>query len=150
MGEVTRVTALGRVLVADYLGDYGDVDTSIVTLEFASGALGVVQNSRRTVHGYDLRVEVHGERGKLVTEVERATPVWRYGESGVRGDYIHYFLERFRDAYRLELQAFVDAVREGRAPTPGAEDAVAALKLALAATLSLREGRPVEVAEICS
>ena len=53
MGDVERVTALGRVLVAPYMAAHGDVDTSIVTLEFVSGAIGVVQNSRRTVHGYD-------------------------------------------------------------------------------------------------
>ena len=148
LGDVARVTALGRVLVAPYMEVYGDVDTSILTLEFTSGAIGVIQNSRRTVHGYDLRVEVHGERGKLVTEAERATPVWKYGEAGIQGDYVYYFLERFRDAYRAEVQAFVDAVKTGEKPTPGAEDALEALRLALAATKSLKENRPVEVAEI--
>lgn len=148
LGDVTRVTALGRVLVAPYMEVYSDVDTSILTLEFTSGAIGVVQNSRRTVHGYDLRVEVHGERGKLVTEAERATQVWKYGEAGIQGDYVYYFLERFRDAYRAEVQAFVDAVHSGEKPKPGAEDAVEALRLALAATKSLKEKRPVEVAEI--
>jgi len=148
MGDVERVTALGRVLVAPYMEAHGDIDTSILTLEFTSGAIGVIQNSRRTVHGYDLRLEVHGERGKLVTEVERATSVWKYGEAGIQGDYVYYFLERFRDAYRAEVQAFVDAVREGRTPTPGAEDALEALRLALAATKSLKEKRPVEVSEI--
>ncbi len=148
VGDIERVTALGRVLVADYMNNYGDVDTSILTLEFASGAIGVIQNSRRTVHGYDLRVEVHGERGKLVTEAERATQVWKYGEAGIRGDYVYYFLERFRDAYRAEVQAFVNAVREGRTPTPGAKDALEALRVALAATKSFKEKRPVEVSEI--
>jgi len=147
MGKIVRVTALGRVLVAPYMETHSDVDTSILTLEFASGAIGVIQNSRRTVHGYDLRVEVHGERGKLVTEAERATQVWKYGEAGIQGDYVYYFLERFRDAYRAEVQAFVDAVREGRTPTPGAEDALEALRVALAATKSLKEKRPVEVSE---
>ena len=148
LGDVARVTALGRVLVAPYMAAHGDIDTSILTVEFTSGAIGVVQNSRRTVHGYDLRVEVHGERGKLVTEAERATQVWKYGEAGIQGDYVYGFLERFRDAYRAEVQAFVDAVRAGEAPTPGAEDALEALRLALAATKSLKEKRPVEVSEI--
>lgn len=147
-GDIERVTALGRVLVAPYLSDYGDVDTSILTVEFASGAIGVIQNSRRTVHGYDLRLEVHGERGKLVSEDERATKVWRYGQDGIRGDYVYYFIERFRDAYRAEVQAFVDAVREGRSPTPGPRDAVEALRAALAARRSLQEERPVKMEEV--
>ncbi len=148
VGDIQRVTALGRRLVAPYMERYGDIDTSILTLEFASGAIGVIQNSRRTVHGYDLRVEVHGEKGKLVTELERATPVWRYGADGIRGDYVYYFLERFMGAYRAEVQAFVNAVHEGKTPAPGAEDAVETLRVALAATKSLKEERPVEVSEI--
>lgn len=148
VGAIRRVTALGRVLVDPVYERHGDVDTSVLTLEFASGALGVVMNSRRTVHGYDLRVEVHGERGKLVTEDVRATKLWRFDADGIHGDTYYFFLERFVDAYRLELQAFVDAVREGREPAPGRADAIASLRVADAATLSLREGRPVAVDEI--
>ena len=116
VGAVRRVTALGRVLVDPVYERCGDVDTSVLTLEFASGALGVLMNSRRTVHGYDLRVEVHGERGKLVTEDVRATKVWRFDATGVHGDTYDFFIDRFTDAYRLELQAFVDAVLARRAP----------------------------------
>ena len=147
-GEVERVTALGRVLVDPVYERYGDVDTSVITLEFASGALGVLMNSRRTVYGHDLRVEVHGERGKLVAEDERATKVWRYDARGFHGDFYDHFLDRFRDAYRRELQAFVDAVLAGRPPTPGASDAIESLRLADAATLSLHEGRKVAVSEV--
>lgn len=148
VGEIERVTALGRVLVSPELAEAGDVDTSVLTLEFASGALGVIMNSRRTVHGYDLRVEVHGQHGKLLTEDERATKIWRYSQDGIHGDYYHYFLDRFREAYRLELQAFVTDVRSGTAPAPGPRDAVESLRAALAARLSLQEGRPVSVSEI--
>lgn len=147
-GEIDRVTALGRVLVAPMFEEHGDVDTSLVTLEFASGALGTIQNSRRTLYGHDLRVEVHGEHGKLVTEDERPTKLWRYDAQGIHGDYYRSFLDRFADAYWRELVAFVDAVRSDRAPSPGPADAIEALRLAEAATKSLREGRPVELAEI--
>ena len=146
-GEVERVTALGRVMVDPVYERYGDIDTSVITLEFASGALGVLMNSRRTVYGHDLRVEVHGSLGKLVAEDERATKVWRYDAGGVHGDYYYHFIERFTDAYRLELQAFVAAVAAGRRPTPGAVDAVESLRVAEAAELSLKEGRTVAVRE---
>jgi len=147
-GDIERVTALGRVLVDQVYARYDDVDTSLLTLEFASGAIGVLQNTRRTVHGYDLRVEVHGERGKLVTEDERATKLWRYDRDGIHGDNFHFFLDRFVDAYRRELQAFVDAIAADRAPAPGPDDAIEALRVADAATKSLKEGRPVRVSEV--
>ncbi len=148
VGEIDKVTALGRVFANPELLDAADVDTSVLTLEFTSGALGVIMNSRRTVHGYDLRVEVHGEKGKLVTEDERATKLWRYGKDGISGDYYHYFLERFRDAYRLELQAFVTDVLSGITPSPGPRDAVESLRVAVAATRSLHEGRTVAIDEL--
>lgn len=148
VGEVSRVTALGRVLVDPVYEKHNDVDTSVLTLEFASGALGTIMNSRRTVYGYDLRVEVHGASGKVLTEDERATKMWRYDRHGIHGDYYHFFIDRFTDAYRLEVEAFVRAVNDGRAPNPGTEAAVEALRLADAATLSLNEGRPVEVSEV--
>ncbi|HEX7005470.1 MAG TPA: inositol 2-dehydrogenase [Trueperaceae bacterium] len=150
VGEIETVSALGRVMADPYLAQVGDIDVSILSLEFAGdpGPIGVLMNHRRTIYGYDLRVEVHCEKGKLVTEAERATDVWRYDQKGIHGDYIFYFIERFRDAYRLEVQAFVDAVREGRPPSPGTRDAVESLRVAVAATESLHTGKPVRVAEI--
>ncbi|MEM6430307.1 MAG: inositol 2-dehydrogenase [Deinococcota bacterium] len=147
-GEIERVTALGRVLVEPDYAQYSDVDTSVVTLEFTSGALGIIQNSRRTKFGHDVRVEVHAAGGKLVAEHERRNSVWRYTADGMAADYQMDFLERFRDAYVLELQAFVDAVHSGTPPTPTHTDAIESLRVALAATRSLREQRPVQLSEI--
>ncbi|MGL4609001.1 MAG: inositol 2-dehydrogenase [Trueperaceae bacterium] len=146
-GEVEAVTALGRVLVEPEMKTYDDIDTSVLTLEFRSGALGVIQNSRRSVYGHDVRVEVHGSKGKLLSESERATQVWRYGSGGIRGDYNHFFLDRFKDAYLHELQAFVDGVQGARALSPSTNDAIESLRVALAATKSLREGRRVQLSE---
>ena len=147
-GEITRVTALGRVLIEPDMETYRDVDTSVLTLEFASGALGIVQNSRRSVYGHDVRIEVHASEGKIVSEVERATNVWRYTEDGIHADYMASFLDRFADAYIGELRAFVEAVRAGVPPSPGPTDAIESLRVAIAATRSLHEGRSVEVAEV--
>lgn len=147
-GEITRVTALGRTLVEPELAHYDDVDTSVVTLEFASGALGIVQNSRRSHFGHDVRVEVHTEKGKMVAEHERRTHLWHYDAQGMHADYQVNFLERFRTAYVEELQAFVSAVHDDKQPQPSSTDAITSLKVAIAATRSLREKRPVALSEI--
>ena len=144
-GEVRRVTALGRVLVEPYFREHADVDTSIVTLEFESGALGVVQNSRRTRYGYEVRVEALGSDGKLVSEDAFDPKTWRFDERGVHANHVHDFLERFEAAYRLEVQAFVEALKADRAPSPGPVDAVASLRIALAARESVARGAPVDL-----
>lgn len=147
MGEVRRVHALGRALVDPMFERLGDVDTSVVTLEFVSGALGVIQNSRRTVHGHEVRVEAYGSAGKVVGDDGVAPKAWRSDVDGVHAHHVASFLDRFAEAYRAELAAFVDAVRGGLAPTPGPRDAVRALAIAEAATASLARGEPVELAE---
>jgi myo-inositol 2-dehydrogenase/D-chiro-inositol 1-dehydrogenase len=147
-GDIAEVTALGQALVEPAIASLGDVDTAVVALRFASGAVGSIQCWRRAVYGYDVRTELFGSAGKVVVEEDFATPLRRYGPDGVATDYPASFLARFRQAYRLELQAFVDAVRQGRPPTPGPQDAWAALLAGVAATRSLREGRPVRLEEV--
>lgn len=147
MGEVAEVMALGSVLVDPAIGAIGDVDTTTVLLTFENGAQGVVQNSRRAVYGYDIRTEVFGSGGKLVMDATPKTALLRYGE-GVSMDHYHFFMDRFRDAYRAEIAAFVAALVEGREPAPGPNDALETLRLALACTRSLDEGRPVRVQDV--
>jgi myo-inositol 2-dehydrogenase/D-chiro-inositol 1-dehydrogenase len=147
MGEVRRVHAVGRVLTEPWIGEHGDVDTAVVTLEFASGAIGVLQAAWRTVHGHDLRIEAYGSEGRLVAEDPHRTAALWSDRSGVHADHVGGFQERFADAYRAELEAFVDAVRDGRPPSPGAIDALRSERLTAAAGHALRTGEPVELAE---
>ncbi|WP_026234836.1 inositol 2-dehydrogenase [Calidithermus timidus] len=147
VGEVEEVHAWGAVRVDPRIGEIGDVDTTNLSLRFASGALGVIQNSRRAVYGYDVRTEVFGSGGKLVMDATPKTPLWQYGD-GVRADHYHFFMDRFKEAYRLELEAFFGFLSKAQIPTPGARDAIESLRIALAATRSLKEGRSVRLEEI--
>lgn len=145
MGEVRRLHTVGRVLTEPWIGENGDVDTAVVTLEFSSGALGVIQAAWRAAHGHDLRIEAYGSNGKVVAEDPHRTGARRYDADGVHRDHVATFVDRFRDAYRAELQAFVDAVRSCAPPTPGPVDAVRSLDLARAAREAVARGRPVDV-----
>ncbi|MDW8091951.1 MAG: inositol 2-dehydrogenase [Meiothermus sp.] len=147
VGEVEAVHAWGAVRVDPRIGEIGDVDTTNLSLRFVGGALGVIQNSRRAVYGYDVRTEVFGAKGKLVMDATPKTPLWRYGQ-GVQADHYHFFMDRFKEAYRLELEAFFRALREGRPPSPGPKDALESLRIALAATQSLKENRVVRLEEV--
>ncbi len=147
VGEVEEVLAVGAANIDAAIAEMGDADTTTVLLKFKNGAQGVVQNSRRAVYGYDVRTEVFGSGGKLVLDATPKTPLLRYGE-GVNMDHYHFFMDRFKDAYRAEIEAFVASLHAGEAPQPGSFDAVESLRLALACTRSLREGRAVKVAEV--
>jgi myo-inositol 2-dehydrogenase / D-chiro-inositol 1-dehydrogenase len=147
--EVAEVSAMGAVLGASgpAFQRAGDWDTTVLNLRFAGGALGSIVNSRQAGYGYDVHTEVLGSLGALKVGYERHTPLTRYGPDGARHDYVPYFPQRFAEAYRAEIEAFVCAVLEGRPVTPDGEDGLAALKVALAATESARRGgAPVAVA----
>lgn len=147
--EVVEVYARACVLVDPVFERCGDWDTAVITLTFASGALGVIDNSRQAVYGYDQRVEVFGAEG-MVT-VRNNTPdshihLDRTGEHSSLP--LNFFMERYRESYLREMEAFVEAVAGGKAVPVTGEDGLAAVEIALAAARSVRENRPVKVAEI--
>ena len=147
--EVVEVFASGAVLVDPKIGEVGDVDTAVVTLRFASGALGVIDNSRRAVYGYDQRVEMFGERGMV--RVENPKP-HQAVVSDAQGDHapplLHFFVERYTESYVRELEDFLACVREGKAPPVTGLDGKIPVVMGYAAKKSLDEGRPVRLSEI--
>jgi len=144
--EVTEVHAYGAVLVDPEIGKAGDVDTAVVSLRFANGALGIIENSRKAVYGYDQRVEVFGSKGTALAENNTPTRMVVLNESGVTRDKpLYFFLERYQAAFVGEMQAFVHAILNDT-PTPvSGNDGLAPVLIALAAIESVKSGKPVPV-----
>ena len=144
--EPTHVHAAASNLVDPEIGEAGDIDTAVLTLETASGRLAVITNSRRAVHGYDQRVEVHGSKGTLRTVNMPESTLVRDGEGGiVHAKPMHFFLERYAAAYRAEWDHFVDVLDGNAAPLANGEDGLRALVLADAAYGSLESGARVAI-----
>ncbi|HEY7937613.1 MAG TPA: Gfo/Idh/MocA family oxidoreductase [Candidatus Limnocylindrales bacterium] len=148
VGEVEEVSSWGNVLIDERFSRGDDIDTSVTMLRFRNGALGVVEMSRRSVWGYDIRTEVAGATGKVVVEAPVKTPITFSRRFGFEGDHYENFPDRFEVAYRLELEAFFETLAAGRTPTPGPEEALETLRLAVAARRSWREGRPVKLDDV--
>ena len=145
--EVAEVSAVGAVLIDERIGAAGDFDTAAATLKTASGRIAVISNSRRAAYGYDQRLEVHGSMGMVSAGNRRNTTVTVAGAGGYRREpLLDFFMQRYRDAYRCELEAFVDAVVSGSRMTPDGEDGLRALVIAVAARRSARERRAVRLA----
>ncbi|HCM25673.1 MAG: inositol 2-dehydrogenase [Treponema sp. GWB1_62_6] len=147
--EVVEVHATGAVLIDPAIGKAGDVDTAIVTLKFANGALGVIDNSRKAAYGYDQRVEVFGSKGCAQAENDTPSTVKLSNDEGVSGDKpMYFFLERYKTAFIDEMKAFVSAVLEGKDVPVSGEDGLRDLLVGLAAKKSLAENRSVRIDEI--
>lgn len=142
-----EVYAVGSALVDPEIGRAGDIDTAAVTMKTASGKICQISNSRRATYGYDQRIEVHGSKGLLSAGNVHETTVRFAGASGITADPVqNFFLERYAAAYRNEVDAFIDAIETGKAPSPNGTDGLKAQVLADAAQQSLETGKPVKVA----
>lgn len=149
--EVATVTATGSRLVDPKLMEKcGDYDTTSVTLTTASGKQALINNSRRAVYGYDQRVEAFGSKGMVVSNNHPENQVARFtaAATSVASPLCHFFIERYSEAYNIEIDLFVDAVENG-APVPvGFEDGRVALLLADACFMSIEQGRTINASEV--
>jgi myo-inositol 2-dehydrogenase / D-chiro-inositol 1-dehydrogenase len=142
--EPVEVFATGSCLVDPAIGAAGDIDTAMVILKTQRGALCHIDNSRRAVYGYDQRIEVFGSKGMLKADNPVPTTITRASPEGVVSDAPHaFFLERYPEAYRAELDHFLDVIARRAPPLVTGRDGREALALADAAVRSLELGQPV-------
>lgn len=147
--EVTEVYAKSTVLVDPAIGKAGDVDTSIITLSFASGAIGVIDNSRKAVYGYDQRVEIFGSAGMLCADNNFPENHRYFASNGVHGSLpLNFFMDRYLEAYANEMKIFCDAVINDKQLPVSGFDGLMSVAIALAAKKSHLEHRPVKLTEI--
>jgi myo-inositol 2-dehydrogenase/D-chiro-inositol 1-dehydrogenase len=148
--EVVEVYAVGSNRGDPFFAEVGDVDTASALLTLDDQTLAVVSNTRYNARGYDVRMEIHGSDDSAAVGLDERLPL-RSLEPGVTfptGDPHVFFIDRFRDAFRAELAAFIDVVAGRRDSPCSVDDALEAGWIAEACTLSQREHRPVAVAEV--
>jgi myo-inositol 2-dehydrogenase/D-chiro-inositol 1-dehydrogenase len=149
--EIVEVYASGAVLIDPAIGEAGDVDTAMVTLKFENGAIGIIENSRKAVYGYDQRVEVFGSKGAALAENDLPNTVKVLTGEGISTDKpLYFFLERYTNAFVDEIKSFVEAISSDTNTAVTGRDGFANLLAALAAGTSLKENRPVRLKEIYS
>jgi len=144
--EVVEIYAKGDVKVDPRIGEIGDWDTAVSILTFQSGVMAIIDNSRQAVYGYDQRIEIFGSKGML--KVDNSSPYqldYHTEKGGLSPRPYHFFLDRYQDSYRVELDRFLDVLIKGDPIPVGAGDALVATKIALAAAESVRENRPVKL-----
>lgn len=149
--EPRSIYAVAGVRVDPRIGEAGDVDTAIVTIEFDNGVYCTIDNSRRAAYGYDQRLEFFGSKGMARAENDRPHRTTLSDESGVHSALpLHFFLERYQTSFLAELQSFVEALDGGRAPEVGGIDGRVPVLMARAANRSVAERRPVSLEEVDS
>ncbi len=147
--EVKTVFAVGAVRIDPRIGQAGDIDTAVITLEFDRGVLGTIENSRQAVYGYDQRVEVFGSEGMIHSEnMTSQRTILSNGKGVHSASALNFFVERYAESYLAEMRAFLTCIQEDTDPPVTGADARAPLMMGLAALRSMQQHRPVPLAEI--
>ncbi|MEV6001150.1 Gfo/Idh/MocA family oxidoreductase [Streptomyces griseomycini] len=147
--EVVDVYAAGSDAGPAMFREAGDVDTGAALLTLDDGTLATVTATRLNGAGYDVRMELAGERDQIAVGLDDRTPIASTEPTGPPPADKPWtgFLERFGPAYEAELNAFVEVVRGERANPCDGREALRALRIAEACELSRRERRPVRPTE---
>jgi myo-inositol 2-dehydrogenase/D-chiro-inositol 1-dehydrogenase len=148
--EVVSAYAVGSNQGAAFFAEADDVATASAVLSLDDGATALVTCTRYNGAGYDVRLEVLGERDSLVVGLDHRTPLRSTERAAGLFSGVPWtaFAERFAPAYAAELGAFCALVAQpGPSPcSPG--DALEAFYVAEACELSRRQGRPVAIDEV--
>ena len=148
-GEVEEIYAAGGVMVDPAIGAAGDIDTTMITLHYASGVLGSIDNSRKAVYGYDQRVEVFGSDGVAAISNNLPHSAVVSDSSGVHGSLpLFFFIERYAESYINEMQAFIKCLREDLPPPVTGIDGRIPVVMGYAAKKSYAEHRVVRLSEV--
>lgn len=127
----------------------GDVDTAITVLKMTNGTFGTIDNSRRCAYGYDQRIEVFGSGGSITGENKTPDTVVLSGADGITSGLPYsFFMDRYTGGYNGIMSEFVSMIQNGTPPSVTGKDGRAPIVAGMAAALSLKEGRPVKLAEV--
>jgi len=144
--EVESVYVQPAVLVDPAIGEAGDFDSAVITLKLKSGALAVIDNSRRCAYGYDQRAEVFGSLGAAICGNDKPSCAQVWSDAGETGDKpLYFFLERYMQAFATEVEEFIQAVVNDTPVPVDARAGLAAVLIGIAATESAKTGLPVKV-----
>ena len=142
--KIHSITALGSNFVSKKIEKAGDYDTASILMKTFSGKQISIINSRRATYGYDQRVEVHGSKGILKVNNPTLSEIELAKDAGTTKDRLHYFfMTRYIDAYKNQINYFVDCIKKRSMPKPDSYDGYYALYLAENALKSARTGRTV-------
>ena len=144
--DPVSVTAYGSSFGYPAFAGFGDCEAGVSLYKHENGSMSFIHLGRTASHGYHIETEIVGTLGTLrIGGIPRKTQCDIYGADGVLTECPEHFPERFDDAYRLELQAFVDYVRENKKPEITVYDGTVCTKIGYATTAAFKTGEMVSI-----
>ena len=144
---IVQVSAFGENLFDENTKTANDFDTAMFILKSKLGVLVHINNSRRAVYGYDQRVEIFGSKGMLISNNQTPNSIERFTSTSTNSkEPIHFFfIERYQQAYKDQLNSFIDIIHSNTKPKVTFEDGRKALIIANAAYESFEKKKTVDI-----
>lgn len=145
--EIVEISAFASQLVNEDIKKIGDHDTAMILMKSKKGVLIHINNSRRAVYGYDQRVEIFGSKGMLLSNNQTPTSIEKFNETGtfIKEPIYNFFIERYDQAYKAQIDDFVEKIENKQQPSVTFEDGRKALILANTAYKSLENNSSAKV-----
>jgi predicted dehydrogenase len=143
--EPVDVHAVRQATIYPELLALGDLDNAIVTVRFDGSGIATTHVSRTCAFGHDIRAEVVGSEGSILVGNEASHAGVSVVTARERSLFPLDYRERFPDAYRAELAAFVRACLGRESPGPGLAEDRRAVAIGVAARASAQRGTTLDV-----
>ncbi|MCH4166921.1 MAG: Gfo/Idh/MocA family oxidoreductase [Megasphaera sp.] len=144
--DPVEVYAMGSTFKHPEFKAAHDDETGVAMYKCANGAIGFVHVGRTAPYGYHVETEVIGTEGTLrISPVPAKNLCMIYDNNGVVQECVSGFPERFADAYRLEMENFIDCAAKGIQPEVNVYDGTKSTQIAFATTESYRQGHAVSI-----
>lgn len=125
-----------------------DYDVVRIILNFPSGTIGEVDIVRDCPSGYDQRLEVVGTKLVMTSENRRELEVTKHGANGVVTQLPErFFQERYREAYKLEVEHVLKVIKGQTAMEVTGDDVKRNTIIVHAAIESAKSNQVVELSE---
>ena len=144
---IVEIFAHGENLFSKSVKKTNDLDTAMFTMKSESGVLCHINNSRRAVYGYDQRVEIFGSKGMIISDNQSPTSVKKFNKNITNSEdpLYYFFIERYDQAYKNQLENFVNCIINKKPTSVNFEDGRKALIIANAAYESLANKQTVKI-----
>ncbi len=146
LGEIATVYATGLDSEGKITDDVNSIFSAVAVLQSKDGAICQITNSRHCAYGYDQRLEVFGRDGLIkVGNKHRTTVSFNNAENTeVMEPVMHFFQQRYTEAYQAELSHFIDCIDRKEMPLVDFQDGLHAMILAKAALESHMKGHALK------
>ncbi len=141
-----EVYASGTTFKHPEFKNANDDETGVAMYKCENGAIGFVHVGRTAAHGYHVETEIIGTEGSLrISPVPSKNLCVVYNKEGVLQECVSGFPERFGEAYRLEMEDFINCIQNGWKPEVKVYDGTKSTQIGFATTESYRSGGIIKI-----